>query len=79
MRRVYCHAHAHGPVLRLTAQRLTLTARGRLLNTLLRQHIYEIFGANVDWLVCVVATNQKALFNAKVCNVGACVCLNSIE
>ena len=25
------------------------------------QHTYEIFGANGDWVVCVVATNQKAL------------------
>ena len=52
-------------------------AIGCLLNSSLRQHIVEMFGANGVWLRC--GNQSDGVIYAKVCIVGACVCLNSIE
>ena len=52
-------------------------AIGCLLNSSLRQHIFEIFGANGVWWRC--GNQSDGVIYAKVCIVGACVCLNIVE
>ena len=80
MRTVYCAMRmrtAQPGARRSAATYAHRAGIGCLLNTPLRQHIFEIFGANGVWSRC--GNQSDGVIYAKVCIVGACVYLRNMQ